>query len=187
MKVRVEWGRSMDITSRRGPKVEVFPGVVGFKWIEFEAEVEGVSFAASGLLALDDPPSRYELDWFRINRAGAGQAVTSSSARTVPIDGIVGMVLYAFGTDHELPEDGVLGAGVEYRDLDYNLELRGRGLDDPEALQFVAATYLRASLSGGAPLETLMFLFDCSKATASRWVAASKDAGLLRVARRTRR
>jgi hypothetical protein len=168
----------------------VVPGVVAFETIDFEAWVEGVELVMVGRLVLDDPPSRYVLERFAVERAkrergDLGQPVTATGLRSVPLDFVVSTVRGQYGTEGDswgLADDGKPGVGAEH-----GAALRARGLGDETALRTVAAVYLAHSLRTDEPIDWVAIYLDCSIPTASRWVAAAKDAGYLRVASRRRR
>ena len=157
-----------------------------FAWLRFEAELHDLDVDAAGRLVLDDPPSRYVLDEFTLRRQqGAsfsslrdrdGPPLTAQMVRTIPVDRVIGEVLYAFGIEDDAepePEQAVEAAHA--------------GIRDEAALRLVARLYLRTSLSGGSTGADIASWLDCSPATAIRWVAAAKDAGFLEVADTRRR
>jgi hypothetical protein len=168
----------ISVIADRGNPVDVVPGVVAFETITFKAWVERNDYGLEGRLVLDDPPSRYLLDRFTMQRgAESEEPITATGIRSVPIDFVISQVLQEFGVQADAdwsPEEG-------------GENLRQRGLDDEWALQRVAEVYLTAGLRRESSLAKTAQYLDCSVPTVSRWVAAAKDAGFLRVASRTRR
>jgi hypothetical protein len=166
------------VMAERGNGLEVVPGVVAFKTITFEAWVERNDYGLEGRLVLDDPPSRYLLDRFTMQRGPESEEpITATRIRSVPIDFVINQVLATFGVQTEAdwaPEEG-------------GSALRQRGLEDEWALHRVAEVYLASGLRGEPSLAKTAEYLDCSIPTASRWVAAAKDAGLLKVASRVKR
>jgi hypothetical protein len=184
---------------RKGRRVEVVPGVTAFEHIDFSAGLHA-SYEVEGRLALDDPPSRYLLDSFTVRRqagipyetadmpveaqrrraewfSAQARPVTAEGIRAVPVEAVTSSVLRLFGAESTF--DNV--------EAEQAAALRRAGMGDEAALHYVAGVYLAESLRGGAPAAAVAHQFDCSPATASRWVAAAKDAGYLQVADRRRR
>ncbi len=164
-------------TATQGGEVAVVPGVIAFDRVDFEAWIESDDLAVAGRLVLDDPPSRYLLDRFTVQRSpDAHDGITATEIRSVPIDRIVAEILSDFGVRAETDWDSDEGS-----------RLRAKGIKDETALRRVAEVYLAAGLRGSASLAAVAQFLGCSTPTASRWIAQAKDAGHLRVASRMRR
>jgi hypothetical protein len=171
---------------QRGEPVEVADDVTAYRVLDFQAELHTLGYDAAGRLVLDDPPSRYVLEEFTMRRSTGesfafegverdGRPITAEAVRSIPVDSIAGEVRRVFGAE-----------GAEL-DPDTVAELRQAGMRDERALRYVAAVYLRASLRGQRTADWVAGEFECSIATAGRWVAAAKDSGHLKVADTRRR
>jgi hypothetical protein len=193
-----EGQEATSVEVERGRPVEVAPGLTAFDRITFTASLVG-SYDLDGTLVLDDPPSRYLLDSITIRRqvtlpyfkhlpaevrtqreshmTATARPVTAEGVRSVAIEREVSEVLRHYGVENT-------GARLERADA---ATLRDAGIGDEDALAYVAAVYLAASLRGDAPAAWVAHHLECSSATASRWIAAAKDAGFLRVADTRRR
>ena len=163
--------------------------VVAFETIEFDVDLWNVGCAVSARLVLDDPPSQYLTDSFTVRRMGVDppswfpsgrrlQSVTAEGIRTVPVDGLINMILRQHGVETP-PWDQSWRVG--------GAQLRQAGTRDETALRFVADVYLTEALRGGPPLNWVAHELECSDASAGRWIAAAKDAGYLHTASRQRR
>ena len=170
----------------RGERVVVGEGVIAFEWLDFTVELHNLldhTYTVAGRLSLDDPPSRYILDEFTLRRARfrgepSKYPVTALAVRSVPVDRIISEVAASRGIEAD---------EVDSIDVEAAAELRQAGLADAEALRFAASKYLAASLRSQPTAEAIADAFDCSVATAGRWIAAAKDAGFLKVADTRRR
>ena len=75
---------------------------MAFKTITFEAWVERNDYGLEGRLVLDDPPSRYLLDRFTMQRGPESEEpITATGIRSVPIDFVINQVLANFGVQAE--------------------------------------------------------------------------------------
>jgi hypothetical protein len=186
---KVRFGqRNVSFRVEQGPGVEIVPDVVAFQHLDFSATVERVPSVIAGRLVLDEPPSRYLLDRLCLDRPASGETLTATGLRAVPVDFVVTQVCLFYGVDGPRLKDGYPKVLMPDPDqVRHGVELRQRGLEDPDALRFVARIYLDTSLRADSPIDWVATYFDCSRPTASRWVAAAKDAGFLRVASQRRR
>lgn len=157
---------------------------MAFHRIDFTATVAGLAPTITGHLVLAETASGYLLDRLAVERRR--RQLTSTALRTVPVDWLVSMVCLNYGLDGPAHKDGLLADGmvVDLDEVDRGVELRQRGIANPDALRYVARVYLTTSLLGQFPVESVATYLDFSMRTASRWVAASRGAGFLRVSSR---
>jgi hypothetical protein len=159
-------------------------GLTAFAWIKFGAAIDGVDPIIQGRLQLGDPPVRYLLDTLLFRRSESGKPITAIGLRSLPVDWVVSIVCLNFGLDNP-SSGGVLAEGtvVDLDERDDAVKLRQRGLGDPDALKYVARTYVTQGLLGQPPVEWVATYFDCSLRTATRWVSAARKGGYLPAAR----
>jgi hypothetical protein len=163
----------------KAPKVQGLMDLVAFDWIDFYADIEGVDTAIAARLVLDDPPIRYLLDRLEFVRFPSGGPVTAVGVRKLPVDSVVSLACLNFGLNGWA--GGLMNEGVVYTtsEMDEAVQLRQQGIKDPDALAYVAYTYVRYGLLGQPPVEWVARMYSCSLRTATRWVAAARQSGYL--------
>jgi hypothetical protein len=155
---------------RRGPAVPLVDGHLNVPgWLEYTVTGAG-PYIAHLRTELED--GRYEIARYTLERLPGGPPLEAAQVRDMPLRSIA-----AFGNL----------TCIEGADLDYRLdgrsgtELRALGVDDPAAGTIVAVTYQLALMRGEHPVPAVAKRLECSQATASKFIAAAKDHGHLKV------
>lgn len=138
-------------------------------WLEYTVAGAG-PYTAHLRTELED--GRYQVTRYTLERSAAGPALEAAHVRDMPLRAIaaLGNLTCIEGADLDYPVGGRSGP-----------ELRALGPDDPAAGTIVAVTYQMACFRDDNPVEEVARRLECSLATASKFIAASKDNGHLQV------
>jgi hypothetical protein len=124
----------------------------------------------------------YEISTFTVVRRPEGPPVSAEGVRAMPLRAMADA-----GAAQGVVEDTeFLQAANDLAALG-GAELRALGVENDAVLTLVAIQYHAALAKARPVVEAVAMLLDCSVSVASRYIAAAKDAGLIKAEAKPRR
>jgi hypothetical protein len=164
--------------------VPVFPVLIAWRDLRFDVElVENEDRYLAHLRTGWVHELGYPLRSLTIESLSATVPLRAEFVRAVPVALMLNLGVSQYGLD----DDEEMLAAIEELEQGGGRLLRARGIQDEEALRLVALIYALALARGRAPAEEVARFLKCSPATASKWVAAARDAQQLHITTGRRR